>query len=163
MQDSGSDRWLPARAIAAFLALPGVVGFLAPWLIAGGTLSARAFDWLAVVPLAAGFILLISCVMTFYRAGRGTLAPWDPPRVLVEAGAYRWSRNPMYVSVTLILWGWALGLHSSALAIYAIVVMAAFHVRVMFGEEPWLSRRWGPQWNAYSARVPRWFGPHRRS
>ncbi len=158
MPGSRSDRWLPARAIAAFLALPGVVGFLVPWLIAG-EVSARTFDGRAAVPLAAGFGLLISCVVTFYRAGRGTLAPWDPPRALVVAGAYRWSRNPMYVAVTLILWGWALGMRSWPLAVYAAVVMAGFHVRVVFGEEPWLARQWGAQWEAYRARVPRWFGP----
>jgi protein-S-isoprenylcysteine O-methyltransferase Ste14 len=43
-------------------------------------------------------------------AGRGTLAPWEPPRALVVSGPYRHSRNPMYVAVLVILSRWAVRL-----------------------------------------------------
>jgi protein-S-isoprenylcysteine O-methyltransferase Ste14 len=33
-----------------------------------------------------------------------------------------------------------------------------FHLRVVFGEEPWLARTFGAAWVRYEARVPRWFG-----
>jgi protein-S-isoprenylcysteine O-methyltransferase Ste14 len=65
----------------------------------------------------------------------------------------------MYVAVILILCGWAAGFQSRWLAIYALAVMLAFHLRVVFGEEPWLARRYGRQWEGYRASVPRWFGP----
>ncbi|UIF90662.1 methyltransferase [Cupriavidus sp. UYPR2.512] len=39
---------------------------------------------------------------------KGTLAPWAPPVQLVVVGLYRNTRNPMYVSLTLILLGWAM-------------------------------------------------------
>jgi hypothetical protein len=42
----------------------------------------------------------------------------------------------MYIAVVLVLWGWALGFRSRSLAIYALGVMLAFHLRVVFGEEP---------------------------
>jgi protein-S-isoprenylcysteine O-methyltransferase Ste14 len=148
---------LVARALLAFAALPGVVGFLAPWLIAGATRPA-SFSPLGLAPLVPGFVLLLWCVHAFYRRGSGTLAPWDPPRVLVAQGIYGVSRNPMYVAVVLILWGWAFGLASWPLAVYAAAVMVAFHLRVVFGEEPWLSRRYGDEWARYAARVPRWLG-----
>ena len=92
-------------------------------------------------------------------SGRGTLAPWSPPQTLVVTGLYRFSRNPMYVAVILILWGWAAGFQSRGLAIYALAVMLGFHLRVVFGEEPWLAGRYGQQWDRYRASVPRWFGP----
>jgi protein-S-isoprenylcysteine O-methyltransferase Ste14 len=63
----------------------------------------------------------------------------------------------MYVSVTLVLMGWAISFGSSGLFIYALVVVAAFHLRVVFGEEPWLARTHGEQWEQYVTRVPRWF------
>jgi len=64
----------------------------------------------------------------------------------------------MYVAVVLILWGWAAGFQSRRLAVYALVVMAGFHLRVVFFEEPWLARRHGGLWEHYKASVPRWFG-----
>ena len=58
--------------------------------------------------------------------------------------------------------GWALGFHSRSLAIYAFGVMLAFHLRVVFGEEPWLARTHGEKWERYKAEVPRWFRFHSR-
>ena len=96
------------------------------------------------------------CVRDFYVAGRGTLAPWAPPRHLVTVGLYRFSRNPMYVAVTFMLIGWAICFASRSLAIYAACVALAFHLRVVFGEEPWLARTHGRAWDEYRAQVPRW-------
>jgi protein-S-isoprenylcysteine O-methyltransferase Ste14 len=107
--------------------------------------------------------LLLWCVRAFYIYGRGTLAPWDPPQELVATGVYRLSRNPMYVAVVLVLWGWALSFRSRSLAIYAFGVMVAFHLRVVFGEEPWLARTHGESWVRYKAQVPRWLGVRRGS
>jgi len=149
---------LPARAALAFLALPGVVGFLVPWLLLDRRFEGRVFRLSGFVPLVPGLILLVWCVAAFYRRGRGTLAPWDPPRALVATGVYALSRNPMYVAVVLVLCGWALGFRARPLAIYAAAVAVAFHLRVVFGEEPWLARRYGDEWVRYKARVPRWLG-----
>jgi len=145
------------RAVLAFVVLPGVVAFAVPWLLLDGRAADRSFDLLALVPLIPGLILLAWCVGAFYANGRGTLAPWDPPRHLVVSGPYRFSRNPMYIAVVLVLCGWALGFRSTTHAVYAVVVMAAFHLRVVFGEEPWLARRHGESWREYKAHVPRWF------
>jgi protein-S-isoprenylcysteine O-methyltransferase Ste14 len=40
--------------------------------------------------------------------------------------------------------------------IYALAVVVAFHLRVVFGEEPWLARTHGEAWQRYRAQVPRW-------
>jgi len=149
---------LPGRAALAFVALPGVVGFLVPWLLLDRRPEDRVFHLSGIVPLACGLILLVWCVAAFYHKGRGTLAPWDPPRALVVTGVYGVSRNPMYVAVILVLSGWALGFRARPLAVYAAVVAVAFHLRVVFGEEPWLARRYGDEWVRYKARVPRWLG-----
>ena len=145
------------RALIAFLALPGVVAMLVPTLFAGGALRAGArFHAPGLLPLLVGLALLLWCVRDFYVAGRGTLAPWAPPRNLVTVGLYRYSRNPMYLAVTLMLIGWTLCFLSRTLAIYTGFVMVAFHLRVVFGEEPWLERTHGDAWREYRARVRRW-------
>src|SRR3954466_5073583 len=149
------------RAALAFVALPTIVALVVPVLLLGGCLAGRSFNLLALIPFTAGLALLLWCVGAFHRTGDGTLAPWDPPRKLVVTGVYRRSRNPMYVAVTLILWAWALGFSSPSLAAYAIVVMTAFHLRVVFGEGPWLARTYGANWERYKARVPRWLGVRR--
>ncbi len=128
-----------ARAVLAFLILPGTFTFLAPlFQLSSGGLKA-IIDASAFIPLAIGFGLLLWCVLEFYVAGRGTLAPWAPPQHLVETGPYRFSRNPMYIAVLLVLCGWALGFRSRSLGIYAIAVVFAFHLRVVLYEEPWLA------------------------
>jgi protein-S-isoprenylcysteine O-methyltransferase Ste14 len=152
------------RALSAFLVLPGTVAFLLPWLLRpqGARLN------IAGLPLlGAGVVLLLWCVRDFYVAGRGTLAPWAPPERLVIVGLYRLSRNPMYVAVVVILFGWALAFDARSLWIYTAAVAVMFHLRVVLAEEPWLARTHGEQWTAYRASVPRWLiatpGSFRRS
>jgi protein-S-isoprenylcysteine O-methyltransferase Ste14 len=144
------------RAIAAFMALPGVVAFGTP--IAIGISAGRPVQHAAagITVVCLGTVLLLWCVREFYVAGRGTLAPWAPPRHLVTTGPYRISRNPMYVAVVTILTGWSVLWDSRTLLIYALVAIGAAHVRVLIAEEPWAARNFGAEWQAYRARVPRW-------
>jgi protein-S-isoprenylcysteine O-methyltransferase Ste14 len=149
------------RALLAFLACPGVVALVVPSLIALRGTASPVVHPAGFVLIGAGLVLLLWCVRDFYVAGKGTLAPWDPPRSLVVVGLYRWSRNPMYVAVTVILLGWAVAYASQALLIYALVVMTAFHLRVVFAEEPWLARTHGEAWERYRRDVRRWVGRRR--
>ena len=146
-----------AQALFAFIALPGIVAIAVPVAWLWGSSHTKLVQPLGLVPLLIGFLALLWCVRDFYRSGKGTLAPWTPPTHLVIVGLYRYTRNPMYVSVTLILLGWALCFGVPGLFVYAVVVAIAFHLRVVLGEEPWLVRRHGTQWEHYSSRVPRWF------
>lgn len=141
------------KALTAFLVLPGTIAFLVPWLLHPPAEQFRPLGW---GPFALGVVLLLWCVRDFYVAGRGSLAPWAPPERLVVVGLYRVSRNPMYVSVLLILCGWALGYASGSLWAYAAIVALAFHGRVVWFEEPWLARRYGDEFEAYKAKIPRW-------
>jgi protein-S-isoprenylcysteine O-methyltransferase Ste14 len=63
----------------------------------------------------------------------------------------------MYVAVSLVLLGWAVAFNAMSLLAYAVIVVVAFHLRVVFGEEPWLARKHGSAWKQYANRVPRWF------
>lgn len=143
------------RALFAFLALPGVVAFAVPllWLRPAGR-TGVTLD--GAIVAALGIVVLIWCVREFYVAGRGTLAPWSPPKHLVTTGLYRYSRNPMYVGVLIIVIGWALAFRSATIAWYALALAALFHARVVFFEEPWLARTHGAEFDAYRSKVPRW-------
>ncbi|HEV3181418.1 MAG TPA: isoprenylcysteine carboxylmethyltransferase family protein [Steroidobacteraceae bacterium] len=144
------------RTITAFVALPGMVAFALPMEIGISAGRPMRHVPLAVTVVALGTLLLLWCVREFYVTGRGTLAPWSPPRHLVVTGPYRWSRNPMYIGVVTILIGWCLLWDLRTLLIYTLVAVCAFHLRVLVAEEPWAARKFGAEWEAYRARVPRW-------
>ena len=145
------------RALFAFIAMPGMVAFAIPavWQWQLGKLQPEHPLGLAV--LAAGAVGLLWCVRDFYVQGKGTLAPWSPTQNLVVVGLYRYSRNPMYICVVLVLLGWAAAFGSFGLLVYAALVALAFHLRVVYGEEPWLAKKHDSAWQAYVSQVPRWF------
>ena len=152
------------RALIAFLALPGIVAFLAPALLIRSIETSTPHGE-GVAVFVAGALVLLWCVRDFYVAGKGTLAPWDPPRHLVRIGLYRFSRNPMYVGVLLILIGETLAFRSRSLLIYTVVVAILFHARIVTNEEPWLahvSRRVAALQSARAAMVDRTAGVETR-
>ncbi len=145
------------RALIAFVAMPGMVALVIPslWLWRGG--HTRPTRPLGLVLLVLGLVALLWCVRDFYVRGKGTLAPWAPTQRLVIVGLYRFTRNPMYIAVVTIVLGWSTAFGSKGLLGYAAVIALAFHLRVVFGEEPWLARTHGAEWDEYVRRVPRWF------
>lgn len=155
-QAPAGTRGLFLRAVVAVLVLPGVIAFLVPLLVLapGGAFPPPSpWGWPLV---GAGTLLLAACIREFYVAGRGTLAPWSPPQDLVTSGPYHWMRNPMYLGVIAILAGWAVGYASRGLVLYALAMPVVFHLRVIWFEEPWLAKSFGPAWEAYRQRVGRW-------
>src|SRR5215212_6326381 len=118
-----------ARALFAFLALPGMVAFIVPLWIAPRQPGAGTLHWLGVPVLVAGIFVLLWCIRDFYVAGKGTLAPWSPPKRLVTVGLYRVSRNPMYIGVMTIVLGWSLWFMSRGLLAYALILLVGFHLR----------------------------------
>jgi protein-S-isoprenylcysteine O-methyltransferase Ste14 len=150
--------WLFARALFALLLLPGTMGFLLPFLLVESDWRDRPFHGTALAPLLFGLSLLLLCVREFYVSGKGTLAPWSPPVHLVTSGPYRYSRNPMYVAMTSLIVGWAWAFGSAPIFWYALLMILAFHLRILLGEEPRLAREFGADWLRYRSSVPRWIG-----
>ncbi len=133
-------------------------------------LPARLLSWVGIVQprftgllqvggmvvAAVGAALALWCVATFVLVGQGTPAPFDPPRRLVIAGPYRFVRNPMYIGAGLALAGAALFYASFELMAYICLLFLAFHLFVVFHEEPSLKKSFGEEYNAYCRAVGRW-------
>jgi protein-S-isoprenylcysteine O-methyltransferase Ste14 len=135
--------FLPARILSSTgVARPPESGI---WQSAGAILG------------AAGAALALWCILTFAFVGRGTPAPFDPPRRLVVAGPYRFVRNPMYVGAALALAGAALFYRSMPLLAYAAGFLLVMHLFVVVYEEPTLRRMFDPDYAAYCRRVGRWW------
>jgi protein-S-isoprenylcysteine O-methyltransferase Ste14 len=106
--------------------------------------------------LLIGLTLFISTVAHFARTGRGTLAPWDPPRVLVVKGVYRYVRNPMISGVLFILLAESLLTSSRRIVIWFILFLGINLVYIPLLEEPGLVARFGERYRLYKENVPRW-------
>ena len=145
-----------ASALAAFLALPTLVAFVFPLGIALGDSRALGFTPWGLVVTAIGVTVLLSTVRAFFTQGRGTLAPWNPPRALVVSGLFARCRNPMYVGVLLTIAGHASTFRSPSTAVYCAAFGLIFHLRVVLHEEPWARRTFPDDWPEYAGNVPRW-------
>jgi len=107
---------------------------------------------------AMGFALSFWCAMEFALRGRGTPAPFDPPRRLVITGLYRWVRNPMYLGLAITLVGEAILFPQiwREMVVLMAVLAVVVSVLVIRLEEPDLRRLFGADYEAYCRQVPRW-------
>ena len=150
------------RHLLAIGLLPGVVAGVVPALIvAGDGLASWPLILIGAAMLALGVALIVQTVALFATVGKGTLAPWDPTARLVVRGPYRRVRNPMISGVLCVLLGEALLFGSVALLAWFAIVFAVNAVYLPLVEEPGLRRRFGADYEAYRAAVPRWL-PRRR-
>lgn len=151
-----------SRAFALIRALIVAAVFVSiwTWFVPLWMGSAMIPQWNAgaIILMALGAAVMIRCVWDFAWTGRGTPAPFDPPRRLVITGLYRYVRNPMYVGMGLFLIGEALVLPDIrdkmlALVVILWIVVTAF---IIFYEEPTLQRLFGDDYAEYRRNVRRW-------
>jgi protein-S-isoprenylcysteine O-methyltransferase Ste14 len=153
--------FLAVRSVFFVILIPGtVVGYI-PIQILRNSGQAIIPAWSASSLPAwglflAGVSVLLRCVWDFFSAGRGTLAPFDPPRLLVVRGLYRYTRNPMYNGVLAAIAGEAWLYRSIALVQYVAMMFVLFHLVVAIYEEPALDAQFGESYRAYRRAVPRW-------
>ncbi|HEY7470712.1 MAG TPA: methyltransferase [Gemmatimonadota bacterium] len=155
-----SSLWTAARAIV----FAGLFWVLWVWLAyearqAPPPFGIRPPGWTAPIGFALmplGALLAIACVATFVVLGRGTPAPFDPPREFVGSGPYRWVRNPMYLGFFVFLVGYALCAVSFGALLVAFGMLAAAHLFTVLYEEPALERRFGESYREYRRTTRRW-------
>jgi protein-S-isoprenylcysteine O-methyltransferase Ste14 len=105
---------------------------------------------------AVGAALALWSIATFIVIGRGTPAPFDPPRRLVVRGPYAHVRNPMYWGAALALTGAAIYCESIALLAYVGAFLIVTELFVRWYEEPTLRQMFGAEYDVYCREVPRW-------
>ena len=164
---------LRIRGLVFTVLVPGVVAWYLPSAFDPGA-QLRGGIWEAGwLPVAAGTLIYALCLVRFLAAG-GTPAVYftrplrfligEEPAGLVSSGLYRFSRNPMYVGVVLVLLGQAILFASRPRFAYAAAAFLIFHVVVRLLEEPHLRGLHGLQYDVYCRAVPRWLGlPRRRA
>jgi protein-S-isoprenylcysteine O-methyltransferase Ste14 len=121
-----------------------------------GPADLGAPELVGVLAAILGAAVSMWCILTFVRVGRGTPAPFDPPRRLVVRGPYRLVRNPMYLGAALALAGATIVYHSVALLGYLVALGVVTQGLVTWYEEPTLNRLFGSDYEAYRREVRRW-------
>lgn len=99
--------------------------------------------------------MLLWGLVTFLRA-RTAIYPNQPARQLVDHGPYRFSRNPMYVALTVVLIGVALLADNLWMLLLTPVVLCVLTVFVIRREEAYLTSTFGEHYTSYVNRVRRW-------
>lgn len=147
---------------ALFLVLaPGIVAGAVPWWLSGWRMSEPLLGFagcrvIGGLFIAAGFPVLLDSFARFALEGLGTPAPVAPTKHLVTTGLYRYVRNPMYIAVSLMIFGQGLLLANRDVLTYSIAVCVGFLAFVRLYEEPTLRRTFGYEYDEFCANVPRW-------
>ncbi len=152
--------------VRSLIVLPGTALVFVPaailWATAGSAWAAAPISyrdwefWLAALLFVPGLALAAWTVRLFLTMGKGTPAPWDPPRKLVVRGPYRHLRNPMISGVLALLLAEAVVFRSWPLAAWMALFLLANAVYFRLSEEKGLERRFGQDYRLYKAQVPRW-------
>jgi protein-S-isoprenylcysteine O-methyltransferase Ste14 len=110
----------------------------------------------AGIGLTAGGVLLAVSSLGLFRAARTTTVPFGTASKLITWGPYRFSRNPMYVSLVLTYLGVA-GLQAQIWPLLLLPLTVAYlHRTVIPFEEARLREVFGEAYERYCARVRRW-------
>ncbi len=109
-----------------------------------------------------GIILLISGILVTFWTNytllkkNTTLKPYEIPSYFITSGPFRCSRNPLYLGMTIALFGVSVFLGSLSpfiFPIFFIIIIEKFFVVV---EEENLEKKFGSKYNDYKKRVRRW-------
>ena len=141
--------------------VPGTVTVLVPYLLLSyrsefASVNLRGFRLLGLPLILLGTLTYLWCAWDFTFVGKGTPAPFDPPKEIVVRNLYRYVRNPMYVGAVLVLLGEAVLFESTTILVYAVLVSLGFHLWVVYYEEPTLRRKFGKSYEQYCRAVSRW-------
>jgi len=146
------------KSLFFLILVPGLFVIAIPlaYLRVGPQVETGVLAWLAIPLWLVGWTVIIWCFRDFLVKGRGTPAPFDPPKELVATGPYRYVRNPMYGGVELALTANFLWFGYWWMLAYAAFLFATFHLFILFYEEPGLKQRFGASYEEYCRAVPRW-------
>ena len=125
-----------------------------PWPlpIANATGVLTVVAWL----LVACWVGLAASSVGLFRRKQTSMIPFRPASTLVSTGPYKFTRNPMYVSLALLTLAFAFFLNTWWIVLLLVPALLIVQRFVIVPEEKYLRRRFGTDYEAYTRRVRRW-------
>jgi protein-S-isoprenylcysteine O-methyltransferase Ste14 len=108
-----------------------------------------------VLIAVAGVALAAWARIGFVRTGQSVI-PWTPTPELIFQGPYRFTRNPMYVGMTLLTIGLGVALNNLWVSLFALPALLVVHTIAVLPEEKYLSEKFGDGYRTYLTRVRRY-------
>jgi protein-S-isoprenylcysteine O-methyltransferase Ste14 len=139
-----------------------LVSALAAWFVPWPFLTALiGSDWRLLVRLAGGALIAAGLAAALaaeirFKAAGTPVPPTRPTKAIVSTGIYGWTRNPMYLGMTLCLLGLGLGLDQLWFVIATPIAMALVTKLAIEREEAYLAAKFGATYLDYKRQVRRW-------
>lgn len=157
MPDNGAHNsfWKTSDAIVGITLLLGLALHFVPSL-------RLSFPIPALLRIAVGGVLVLAGATTVILAKRGLknagqpAAPGKPTTHIVETGIYRFSRNPLYLGLVVLLIGLGLSVNIGWWVMLTPPMLLALQQLLIIPEEHYLLGRFGEQYATYMSRVRRW-------
>ena len=152
-EDDAAKVWVlpPALYLTAL-----VVGVVLHWLVPlGFAEGSTARLGLGVAAIAAGLAIIRAAFSVFKRIGQDPNPRTSTP-VITRDGPYRFTRNPMYLGLSLILLGLGVALANGWIVVMLVPTLAIMHYGVILPEERYLERKFGEEYARFRASVRRW-------
>jgi protein-S-isoprenylcysteine O-methyltransferase Ste14 len=149
-------RFPPPAVYVAFILLGWGLSYAAALPVPAPQYVPRTVSLAAgVAILLAGFWLNADAWKLFQRTGQHP-APWKPSPELVLSGAYRFTRNPMYLGMTCIQAGLGLAVNNLWITLLAPFSLLAVHFLAIVPEEKYLTEKFGESYRSYTTKVRRY-------
>ena len=103
-------------------------------------------------------VLLIGLGFLQFRRTRQAPEPWKPTPEIIRDGIYRYTRNPMYLGMSLLQVGFGIARGNFWIIAFVFVSIAAVQYLAILPEEAYLERKFGEEYLTYKASAGRWWG-----
>jgi len=132
-----------------------IMGLLLHLLFPLPILSTTLARGIGVVCVLVSLPLALATLRALSRA-HTPVDPMKPTTALVTEGAFRYSRNPIYVALTLLYVGVALLINALWILLLVVPALVVLRYGVIAREEAYLTRKFGDAYRQYTAQVRRW-------
>lgn len=142
---------LPPLLFCLLLSLMLFAGFCFPlvhWPLA-------PFHWLGLLFVAIGLVIASWHARLFSQLGTN-ISTFEEPDVLVQAGLFRYTRNPMYLGFLIALCGTAITLSSASPWVFVVCFFVITDRWYIAFEEKMMLQKFGDEYRLYQQQVGRW-------